>query len=76
MGIISYKQSVHGQQNYLLLLIMCVFRDKNCEALVVDATLLKEPLEFLLRVKIGRFELGGTYFECPPSTTNKKRKTR
>jgi hypothetical protein len=56
---------------------MCVLRDEKCEALVVDATPLKEPLEFLLQVKIGSFELGGTYFECPRSTTNKKQqKTR
>jgi hypothetical protein len=47
-----------------LLHIMCVLRDEKCEALVVDATLLKESPEFLLQVKIGRFELGGTYFEC------------
>jgi hypothetical protein len=35
---------------------------------LVDATLLKGPLEFLLKVQIKSPELAGTHFECPRST--------
>jgi hypothetical protein len=46
---------------------LCILGDEKCDALV-DATLLKEPLEFLLEVKIEIFELAVTHFECPRST--------
>jgi hypothetical protein len=41
-----------------------VIRDKKYKALV-DATLLKEPLEFFLETKIENPEPAGAHFECP-----------
>jgi len=54
-----------------MLFVLCVLGDEKCEALV-DATLLKESLEFLLEVNIESFELAGTHFEYPRPMTKKE----
>ena len=41
---------------YLLFLVMCVFGNEECKALV-DATLLEELLKLLLDLKVESFEL-------------------
>ncbi len=49
----------NGENSYLLFLVLCVFGNEKCEALV-DATLLEELLKLLLEVKVEGFELRET----------------
>ena len=56
-----------------MFLVLGVLGNEKCEALV-DATLLEEPLELLLEVKIKRVELEGTRCECARSTGDEVKK--